>query len=206
MGPLTKKQKEILDYIIRTLKEDGFTPSHRQIAEALDLSSPATVHEHVERLREKGYLKSNDGDGSPIEVVPSLLRFDRALVLPLVGLITAGAPIEAIEEKETMAVPAKLVVDGMNSYVLRVKGRSMIEDGILDGDYVVVERNPSPKNGDVVVALMDNAYATLKRFYRESGRIRLQPANSEMKPIYVKPNDLSIQGVVCAVIRQFRVA
>ena len=125
-----------------------------------------------------------------------------AIMLPMAGLITAGAPIEAIEQNEAMAVPAQFVVDGANSYVLQVKGRSMIEDGILDGDFVVIERNPSPKNGEVVVALLDNAYATLKRFYREKNQIRLQPANSSMDPIYVQ--DCIIQGVVRAVIRKFQ--
>jgi len=122
-------------------------------------------------------------------------------MLPLAGLITAGEPIEAIEEKETIAIPVDLAPNSANSFVLRVKGQSMIEDGIFDGDYVVVERNPSPKNGDVVVALLDNAYATLKRFYRERDRIRLQPANSTMKPIYCY--DPVIQGTVKAVIRKF---
>ena len=121
--------------------------------------------------------------------------------LPLVGLITAGSPIEAVEERETFAVPVNLVNDPGNSYILRVKGDSMIDDGILDGDYVIVQRNPSPKNGDVVVALLDNAYATLKRFYRENNGIRLQPANSTMQPIYVK--DPIIQGVVTGLLRRF---
>ena len=121
--------------------------------------------------------------------------------LPLVGLITAGEPIEAIEDKETIAVPADFVRDTVNSYVLRVKGESMIDEGILSGDYVIVERNPSPKNGDVVVALLNNAYATLKKFYREKARIRLQPANTTMKPIYAK--DPLIQGIVRGVIRKF---
>lgn len=204
MLPLSKKQKRVLEAIVALLHHHGYTPSFRELAETLGLSSPASVHEHVERLREKGYLRP--GSGSRIEVLPSVLRFDKAVILPLAGLITAGEPIEAIQERETIAVPAQLVMDGLNSYVLQVRGRSMIEDGILDGDYVVIERNPSPQNGDVVVALLDNAYATLKRFYREAGRIRLQPANRELKPIYVRPNDLSIQGVVRAVIRQFRAA
>ena len=123
-------------------------------------------------------------------------------MLPLAGLITAGEPIEAVEQNEAMAIPADFVLDPMNSYILKVKGRSMIEDGIFDGDYVVVERNPSPKNGDIVVALLDNAYATLKRFYRESDHIRLQPANSTMQPIIVR-GDLNIQGIVRAVMRRF---
>lgn len=201
--PLTKKQKAILDFITAYTKENETAPSFREIAEALGLSSPATVHEHVENLKSKGYLSAHD-ESRPVRLNPTFLRFGQALELPLFGLITAGAPIEAVQDNETFAVPAKLVVDGANSYVLKVKGRSMIEDGILDGDYVVVERNPSPKNGDVVVALLDNAYATLKRFYREPSRIRLQPANHEMDPIYVK--DVIVQGVVRAVIRQFATA
>ena len=121
--------------------------------------------------------------------------------MPLAGLITAGEPIEAIEDTETIAVPADFVSDKVNSYVLKVKGESMKNDGILSGDYIIVERNPSPTNGDVVVALLDNAYATLKKFYREPNRIRLQPANARMKPIYTK--DPLIQGVVKGVIRKF---
>ncbi|TAL19860.1 transcriptional repressor LexA [Patescibacteria group bacterium] len=202
MSPLTKKQREILDYILKVMRERDYTPSYREIAEALDLSSPATVHEHIKRLREKGYLE--DTEGAPVMVDKGLLASAKAVVLPLLGLITAGEPIEAVEEKETLAVPSALVKDGENSFVLKVKGRSMIEDGILDGDYVVVEKNPAPRNGEVVVALLENTQATLKRFYRERDRVRLQPANREMQPIYVK--NLQVQGVVRAVIRTFATA
>lgn len=198
---LTKKQKAILDFIVSHMQTHDVAPSYREIAEAIGLSSPATVHQHVENLKAKGYL-DNQGERQPVMLSTTVMKFSKAIELPLAGLITAGAPIEAIQESETYAVPASLVIDGANSYVLKVKGSSMIEDGILDGDYVVVQRNPSPKNGDVVVALLDNAYATLKRFYREPSRIRLQPANKTMKPIYVK--DVIIQGVVRAVIRQFQ--
>ncbi len=128
-----------------------------------------------------------------------------SVMLPLIGIITAGEPIEAIEQNEAMAIPTDFVVNESNSYVLKVKGRSMIEDGIFDGDYVVIERNPSPKNGDIVVALLDNQYATLKRFYRESDHIRLQPANSTMEPFIIK-GDVNIQGIVRAVIRKFTTA
>jgi repressor LexA len=189
---LTKKQRavyEIINYYIRSYERP---PTVREIGKELGLAA-ATVQEHINALREKGYIEK--GDMSPMNL------FTAAVQLPLAGLITAGVPIEAIEEKDMMAVPASLVMDGANSYVLKVKGQSMIEDGILDGDYVIVERNPSPRNGDVVVALLDNAFATLKRFYREPNRIRLQPANSSMDPIYVR--DVSIQGIVRAVIRQF---
>ena len=199
MDPLTKKQREVLDYILKVMRERDYTPSYREIADALSLSSPATVHEHVGRFKEKGYLK--DLEGAPVVVERGLLESAKAVLLPLMGLITAGEPIEAMEDKETMAVPASIVVDGANAYVLKVKGRSMIEDGILDGDFVIVERNPSPKNGDVVVAVLEDNEATLKRFYKEKDRVRLQPANSTMKPIYAKSPE--IRGVVKAVIRKF---
>lgn len=202
MATLTKKQADILAYIRQHVEDKGYAPSYREIADHFNLSSPATIHQYVKTLTEKGYLNSEDGSARSLEVLKPEKTFPFAIELPLVGLITAGLPIEAVEERETMAVPTQFVVDGANSYVLRVKGQSMIEDGILNGDYVVVERNPSPKNGEVVVALLDNAYATLKRFYREANRIRLQPANHTMDPIYVK--DVVIQGVVRAVIRKFQ--
>ena len=198
--PLTPKQKEVLDYIIEFINDRGFAPSFREIADGLNLASPSTVHVHIQALRTRGFLKSGSA-ARELEPTDKAVRWGRSVILPLAGLITAGVPIEAIEEKESIAVPVDLAPNSANSYVLRVKGESMIEDGIHDGDYVVVERNPSPKNGDVVVALLDNAYATLKRFYRERDRIRLQPANSTMQPIYCY--DPIIQGVVKAVIRRF---
>ena len=198
--PLSPKQKEVLDFIIQFINERGYAPSFREIADGLELASPSTVHVHIQALRTRGFLKSG-GAARELEPTDKAVRWGKSVILPLAGLITAGKPIEAIEERETMAVPVDLAPDSANSFVLRVKGQSMIEDGIFDGDYVVVERNPSPKNGDVVVALLDNAYATLKRFYRERDRIRLQPANSTMKPIFCY--DPIIQGVVRAVIRRF---
>ena len=202
MSSLTKKQAEILEFIRSHILDAGYAPSYREIGEHFGLSSPATIHTHIQTLVEKGEIRIGDeGEARSIEVVHVAPK-EPSILLPLLGLITAGVPIEAVEDNETMAIPATFVLDGANSFVLRVKGRSMIEDGILDGDYVVIERNPSPKNGEVVVALLDNAYATLKRFYRERARIRLQPANSSMDPIYVK--DCIIQGVVRAVIRKFQ--
>lgn len=201
---LTPKQKEVLDFIIEFIHDKGYPPSFREIATGLDLASPSTVHVHIQALRERGYLKANGGDmgARNLEPTTKAVSWGKSVILPLKGLITAGMPIEAVEERETFAVPVDLVHDSANSYVLRVKGDSMIEDGIFDGDFVIVEHNPSPKNGDVVVALLDNEYATLKRFYRERDRIRLQPANSTMKPIYCF--DPLIQGVVRAVIRKYR--
>ncbi len=199
---LTKKQAEVLEYIRSHIDDVGYAPSYREIGEHFGLSSPATVHSHVQALVEKEMIRvGDDGEARSIELVRGIQGIP-SVHLPLMGLIAAGEPIEALEDNETMAVPAEFVVDGANSYVLQIKGQSMIEDGILDGDYVVIERNPSPKNGEVVVALLDNAYATLKRFHREKSRIRLQPANSTMEPIFVK--DCIIQGVVRAVIRKFQ--
>jgi repressor LexA len=198
---LTKRQREILDFVTDFINQNNYAPSIREIGENFDLTSPATIHAHIENLKTKGFLKTSYNEARSIELVPAQVNWAQAIELPLVGLITAGEPIEAIEEHDTIAVPADFVSDNANSYVLKVKGESMIEDGILNGDYVIVERNPSPRNGDVVVALLNNAYATLKKFYRETNRIRLQPANSMMKPIYVK--DPLIQGVVRGVIRKF---
>ncbi|MDP2946229.1 MAG: transcriptional repressor LexA [bacterium] len=199
---LTKRQKEILDFITYYLKDNDYAPSYMEIADHFGVSSPATIHQHVKALEEKGYLKANLNQKRALEpVMLSAYRDAIAIDLPLVGLITAGEPIEAVEQQETMAIPSDFVTNADNSYILKVKGRSMIDEGIWDGDYVIVERNHSPKNGDVVVALLDNAYATLKKFYRETNRIRLQPANPAMKPIYAK--DPLIQGIVRAVIRKF---
>ncbi|MDF1496760.1 MAG: transcriptional repressor LexA [Patescibacteria group bacterium] len=200
LQPLTPKQKEVLDFIIDFINDRGYAPSFREIADGLNLASPSTVHVHIQALRSRGFLKAG-GAARELEPTDKAVRWGKSIMLPLAGLITAGVPIEAVEEHETIAIPVDLAPNSANSYVLRVKGQSMIEDGIFDGDYVVVERNPSPKNGDVVVALLDNAYATLKRFYRERDRIRLQPANSTMKPIYCY--DPVIQGTVKAVIRKF---
>lgn len=203
---LTKKQAEILEFIRNHIEENGYAPTYREIADAFELSSPATVHQHVQSLIDKNFLTAGeDGEARSLSVSHPLnekTSCPLAIWLPLSGLITAGEPIEALEEKEAIAVPGDFVVDEINSYVLRVKGRSMIEDGIFDGDFVIVERNPSPKNGDIVVALLDNAFATLKRFYREANHIRLQPANSTMQPIIVD-GDINIQGVVRGVIRKF---
>ncbi len=198
---LTKRQRQILDFITEFTKVKGYAPSLREIGGHFKLSSPATIHAHVQSLKNKGFLKTSFNQARSIEIIPLAANWTASLELPLVGMITAGEPIEALEENETIAVAADFVTDTANSYVLKVKGESMVEDGILDGDYVIVERNPSPRNGDVVVALLNNAYATLKKFYRERKRIRLQPANAKMKPIY--SSDPLIQGVVRGVIRKF---
>jgi len=200
---LTKRQKQILDFIISFIEDNGYAPTFQEIGDYFDLSSPATIHQHIKALEEKGYLKSEYNAKRSLEVL-SVKDESMAMAfqIPLVGLITAGEPIEAIEEQETIAIPSSLVLQKDNTFVLQVKGDSMVGDGILSGDYVVVERSNYPKNGDIIVALLDNAYATLKRFYREQTRIRLQPANGKYKPIYVK--DLIVQGIVRGVIRNYQ--
>jgi repressor LexA len=197
---LTKRQAEILKFIKSFMRDVDYAPSYREIAEGVGLSSPATIHQHMQLLKQKGYIDMNADVSRGVALTSKVMQMSKAIELPLVGLITAGVPIEAIEERETMAVPADIVADE-NAFVLKVKGESMIDEGILSGDYVVVERNHFPRNGDVVVALLNNAYATLKKFYRETNRIRLQPANASMKPIYCK--DVAIQGVVRAIIRKY---
>jgi repressor LexA len=198
---LTKKQRQILDFITDFLEQHKYSPSYREIGKHFGIKSTATVHAHIRGLKDKGFLKTSDNKQRSMEVVSPEENWSFAIELPLVGLIAAGEPIEAIEEKETISIPSNLIKDSANTYVLKVKGDSMIEEGIFEGDFVVVEHNPSPADGDVVVALLDNAYATLKKFFREPGRIRLQPANSKMKPIYSK--DPLIQGVVKGVVRRF---
>jgi repressor LexA len=199
MENLTKRQKEILDYVNDFIEDHGYAPSYREIGKHFGLSSTATVCEHVQTLEQKGYLKTDPNEVRSIEIIEENIA--KAFSLPLMGLITAGEPIEAVEQKERIAIPQDLIKDEAKSYVLKVKGQSMIDEGIYDGDFVVVEQNPNPRNGQVVVALLDNAYATLKKFYKEANRIRLQPANSTMKPIYAK--NVIVQGVVRAVIRKF---
>ena len=198
MPELTKRQKQILDFITEFIQAHDYAPSYREIAEHFGLSSTATIHEHVKSLEDKGLITSSHNAARSLELVQH--RFGKAIELPLAGLIAAGEPIEAIQSNEMIAIPQNLVKDE-NSFVLKVKGESMIDEGILSGDYVVVERNFYPKNGDVVVALLDNEYATLKKYFREKDRIRLQPANKAMKPIYAK--NPAIQGIVKAILRTF---
>jgi repressor LexA len=203
---LTKKQRKTLDFVISFIEEKGYSPSYREIANGLKLSSVATVAQHIDTLVEKGFLeKGNNSARSllPVDEVEASIG-EPGVGLPILGLIAAGSPIETISgHKETLEVPA-FMVGTKNSYVLQVKGQSMIEDGIHDGDYVVVQEKEVPSNGDTVVALINGGEATLKRYYKESNRIRLQPANSTMEPIYVDAKTpIKIQGVLIGLIRKY---
>lgn len=205
--PLTKKQKRTLDYVSSFIEQHGYSPSYREIANGLKLNSVATVAQHIDSLVTKGLLtKGNNSARSlmPVSEVESEIMTDKAVRLPIMGMIAAGSPIETITgHPETLEVPP-FMVGKRTSYVLQVKGNSMIEDGINPGDYVVIQEKEVPSNGDVVVALIDSQEATLKRYYKEAGRVRLQPANSSMQPIYITPDmDLQIQGIVIGLIRKY---
>lgn len=197
---LTKKQKDVMDFLKGYFKEYGVSPSYQEVADGLGLLSRATILKHLKGLKEKGYLSYKEGVIRSIRLREGLVSKVRAVEVPLLGTIAAGQPIEAIVENEVVSIPEELVGD-LDCYALRVRGNSMIEDGIYDGDFVVIERDYYPENGDVVVALLNNETATLKRYFRERGRIRLQPANAKMKPIYTK--NPSIQGKVRALFRKF---
>ena len=200
---LYRKQRLILDYISQYIQTSGYSPTLQEIANAMGLSSLATVHEHLESLVKKGVLRRFDGAVRGLELADERLSANLLGVeLPLVGFISAGRPIEAIEDtSETVLVNTDLVSKVKRCFVLQVKGDSMIGEGILDGDFVVVAQQDTAEDGDIVVALIDDTFATLKRFYKEKDRIRLQPANPNMDPIYAK--NVKIQGKVTGIIRRY---
>ena len=199
--PLTGRQEEMLRYVQEYSSQNGFAPSIRDICAHFKIASTRGVHRHLETLEKKGYLKRASTPRS-IKIIRDITdSFANTVELPMLGLIAAGAPIEVMEHRETISVPQALV-GKRPCYVLKVKGNSMIEDHILNGDFIVVEKCDDADNGEVVVALINNrSEATLKRIYKEKDRIRLQPANSELKPIYVK--DVAVQGRVKGLFRKF---
>jgi repressor LexA len=200
---LTKRQREILNYLAAYTEQNGYAPSFEEIARHFNYNSLATVHEHLSNLERKGYIKRAYNESRAIEILPSE-AFPRAVELPLLGSVAAGLPIEAVEANETISVPESFVSRGGNHYVLRVRGNSMIDEQIRDGDFVVINERQTADNGETVIALIDNTAATVKKFYRErDGRIRLQPANDSMEPIYVHERDVTIQGVVVGVLRKY---
>ena len=200
---LTKRQHEILSFLGTYADEHGYAPSFEEIAERFGYTSLATVHEHLSNLERKGYIKRGYNESRAIEILPSEI-FPRALELPLLGQVAAGVPIEAVSTPETLSVPEDFVRRGGNHYVLRVRGNSMIDEQIRDGDYVVVNERQRADNGEMVIALLTGNSATVKKFYRErDGRIRLQPANETIAPMYVHENDITIQGVVVGVLRRY---
>ncbi len=201
--PLTKRQREILNYLTAYAEQNGFAPSFEEIAENFSYNSLATVHEHLTNLERKGYIKRNYNESRAIEILPSEAS-PRAIELPLLGSVAAGMPIEALEANETFCVPETLVGRAGSHYVLRVRGNSMVDEQIRDGDFVVVNERQRADNGEMVIALLNGTSATVKKYYRErDGRIRLQPANESMQPMYVHENDVKIQGIVVGVLRKY---
>jgi repressor LexA len=197
---LTKRQKQFLDYISGYIGENGFAPTLEEIGEHFELNSLATVHKHLANLESKGLIRRKWNFSRAIELDDAATR-PGAVELPLLGFVAAGAPIETIETDDTFIVPEQLLGRG-TSFVLRVRGDSMIDDGICDGDYIVVERRDRAVNGETVVALV-RGEATVKRFQQEGDRIRLLPANERMAPIEAPAADVEVRGVVVAVMRKY---
>ncbi len=204
---LYRKEKEVLEYIAQFQKQYGYSPKLSEIAEATGHKSNSTIHTLIASLVEKGYVQKVDGNTRVLKILDQKIT-DAAtgvvpsIELPLMGYIAAGKPLEPYTDPNaTFQVSASMLSGKKIGYVLQVKGNSMIEDGIFDGDYVVIERANTAENGDIVVAIVDDNLATLKRFYKEGGKIVLKPANKEMDPIY--PNNLVIQGKCVGLIRTF---
>ncbi|MBI4096673.1 MAG: transcriptional repressor LexA [Candidatus Levybacteria bacterium] len=206
-GVIYKKEREVLEFLAQFQRQFGYSPTLGEIASATGHKSNSTVHSLIKALVEKGYVQKVDGNTRVLKILDqkvtfSLLGSTASIELPLMGYIAAGKPLEPhTDPNATFHVSASMISGKKTAYVLQVKGSSMIEDGILDGDFVVIEKASTAVNGDIVVALVDNSMATLKRFYNENGKIVLKPANAEMAPIY--PNSLTIQGKAVGVVRKF---
>jgi repressor LexA len=198
MAYLTKRQKEILDFIEDFINQHGYSPSFREIGENFHYRSVATVADHIAALQQKGYLNKDPSMARSLQVNP--VWEEKVFEIPLLGTIAAGKPIEAIRTQETIQIPRDMM--GKNVFALKVRGDSMIEEGIYEGDYIIIEPRPDARDGDIVVALIDNENVTLKRFYKEKNGIRLEAANRKMKPMRLKK--VVIQGKVRGVIRKFR--
>lgn len=201
---LYKRQRQIVDFIGQYIQKNGYSPTLKEIADSIGVSSLATVHEHLQALQRKKVIRKHEGAVRGIELIDrTFLNITDSVDLPFLGYIAAGAPIEPHEDADaSFKVSPEMISGKKRAFILQVKGKSMIEDHIDDGDYVVIEETPEVNNGDIVVALLDNGLATLKRFYKEVTRIRLEPANSTMSPIYA--TNVQIQGRVVGLIRKFR--
>jgi repressor LexA len=206
---ITKRQKDVLDFIIGFVEENGYSPSYEEIAHALDLASLATVHKHISALAEKKYLQRGANQSRSVDVAARYLQEHRrqkqktSLEVPLLGRIAAGVPVEAFENQATLSFSD--FVGHSDTYALEVRGESMIEDHICDGDMVLIERGQEFRDGDIVVAVVGGGEASLKRVYREPRNVvRLQPANAAMKPMFYPANEVEIRGKLLAVLRKFR--
>lgn len=202
MATLTKRQKQLIDFLDQYINEHGYAPTLSEIGQYFGLSSLATVHKHLHNLELKGFIKRTPNHSRALEVTTGQRRAGGGQV-PLLGQVAAGAPIEAIEGSDAISVPDDFVRRD-NTFCLRVKGESMIDEGIRDGDYIIVEGRQTANQGETVVALVDGE-ATVKKYYREpDGRIRLQPANVSMEPIYANEDNVLVRGVVVGLMRRYR--
>ncbi len=207
MGGITKQQRKVYDFISEFIQKNGYSPSYEEIREGMGLNSLATVHKHITNMEKKDLLTRDYNRSRSIDLLPFKGRLKQSmavntgLVLPLLGRIAAGQPIEAVQNPETISLAD--FVRSKEVFVLEVRGESMQDEHILDGDYVLVEKAKTAHNGDIVVALVEGTDATLKRFYREGEKIRLQPSNAKMKPIMVHAAAVQIQGRVIGVLRKY---
>jgi repressor LexA len=206
---VTKRQKQVLDFVAQFIEDNGYSPSYEEIAHGLNLASLATVHKHISTLEAKQYLKRGFNQSRSLDLGPKYVqeqrkhRQENSLEIPLLGRIAAGAPVEAVEQREKIRFGEFL--GNPDVFALEVRGDSMIEDHICSGDLVLIERTTQVKDGDIVVALLEGSETTLKRFYKEPGEMaRLQPANSSLQPIFVARKDLEIQGRLLAVLRKYK--
>lgn len=206
-GVLYRKEREVLEYIAQFQRQYGYSPTLVEMAGATGHRSPSTVHAIIRSLVSKGYIQKVDGNTRVLKIIEEKVSFSlmgsaASIDLPLMGYIAAGKPLEPHPDANAIfQVSASMLSGKKTAYVLQVKGNSMIDDGIFDGDYVVIEKTQDVSNGDIVVALVDNNLATLKRFYNENGKVTLKPANANMEPIY--PSSLTIQGKAVGLVRQF---
>lgn len=202
---LYPRERQFLDFITQFIGRFGYAPTLKEIGLALNIRSPATVHEHIDRLRQKGFIKKLDGTARGLEIVEANYRpagNNVTLELPVLGYIAAGAPLEPYTDPNFyISIAPSMIANSQPHFVLQVKGQSMIDDGIFDGDYVVIAHQQDAKNGDIVVALLPNGLATLKRIYFEKDKIKLSPSNSTMSPIFT--THVKIQGKCVGLIRKF---
>jgi len=203
MTTLTRSERRVLEYIRRHLEENHYeSPSYEEIARGVGLRSASNIQAHIEKLMAKGYLTKRRNSHRSIELTAPTTISPGSEELPLVGRIAAGKPIEAVLDYETISVPSDMI--GRNeTYVLRVRGDSMIEDHVLDGDYVIIERKNRARDGEMVVALVNKSEATLKRFYRDQNGVRLEPANPAYTPMHYAEEDVTVQGVVIGILRKY---
>lgn len=204
MTELTKRQEEIMNYIKKFIVDHGYPPTIREIGKALDLSSPATIHAHLKNLEKKGLIKKDDQKNRSLELLVEneyAIKDEKIVEVPLLGKITAGSPIEAIERPdEYFSLPAYLIPKQKEVFTLKVSGESMVNAGIFDGDIVIVERSNTARNGEIVVAMTDENEVTLKTFYKENGHFRLQPENDYMEPFIF--DNITILGKAIGLYRK----